>query len=216
MKGSFSRCRFLKEFEFEEDSELHFIDEESFFCSSIEKIFIPKKIQKICNSTFCECNKLKKIAFSKDIQLKSIGSKAFYHSLIDEISIPSSVTEICSESFCKCFELKKIEFNQNPKLHSIGVRSFSQSKLKNFLIPEKVEEIHEKSFENCKFLQNIECLSFSIEIKNFCFHLCKNLIIASFSNVNVIAIANDAFESVSSDFIFFVNQSALMKFNITL
>ena len=62
------------------------------FCnSSIQKIFIPNEVTRICKLTFSECKELKQIEFSSNSKLETIEKDAFYYSPIETLFIPNNV-----------------------------------------------------------------------------------------------------------------------------
>ena len=96
---AFQDCRNLNKVEIPPNSKLQAIEKFAFTSSSIEEIFLPSKVLKICEFAFFCCINLKKIEIPPNSNLETIESHAFSNSSIEEIFIPSKVSIICDNAF---------------------------------------------------------------------------------------------------------------------
>lgn len=113
---AFHECSSLKDFEFQDNSQLQIIDKYALSCSTINKISIPKHVNCIMEYAFSSCSEMKKVDFHKNSELKLIDKFAFSWTSIDSIVIPSHVTFIGKNAFYKCNVLQIIEINENSQL----------------------------------------------------------------------------------------------------
>lgn len=95
----FFSCAELKHVEFPKDSKISIINEDVFYETGIDSIFIPDSVKQICIQAFGECNHLKHVEIGLDSELQIIEKEAFSNSLVESILIPASVFEL-REGWC--------------------------------------------------------------------------------------------------------------------
>ena len=147
------------------DSELRIIGREAFLRTSIESIFIPCRVTKICKDAFSDCKSLHKVEFDKKSELEIIEKGAFKNSVIRSISIPSKVIKL-EEGWCSnTVELKSVTVSRNnPNFISIDdkfifgkkdensddfeVLVFACRDIKEYKIPPNITRIASNAFES--------------------------------------------------------------------
>lgn len=90
---AFHSCLYLRQIEFEKDSQLQEIGYSAFDESSLIKIEFPSSLKRICKNSFFFCKKLSNVVFPKDSELQAIEEDSFSATMIDRITIPSKVVE---------------------------------------------------------------------------------------------------------------------------
>lgn len=86
--------------------------------TTIEKIILPKTIEKINNFAFQNCTKLKEIVFSEG--LKIIGDSSFWGTSIEKVTLPESLETIYPYAFFNCKKLQEITIGPNVKKMTLG------------------------------------------------------------------------------------------------
>ena len=71
----------------------------SFSSTSIEEIFIPSSVIKICEGAFSYCEYLTKVEIQLNSNLQTNGKHAFYNTEIEELYFPPSLKEL-KEGWC--------------------------------------------------------------------------------------------------------------------
>lgn len=163
---SLSDCKRLKTVTFSEDSELISIENDSFFQSSIESLFIPEKVVEL-NDLWCSStNNLNVISISPknerflyfqnqmiigkdDIKHRIYKNIVFVRRDIENVNVPSYIEKIKPFSFCHCQQIKSITFPENSELCLIDKFAFFLSRIEEISIPSHVTEICESAFDSC-------------------------------------------------------------------
>ena len=114
----------------------------AFAYSSIEEVFIPSTVSKICEYAFYKCQNLTKVEIPQNSNLEAIEKRVFSKTKIEEIFIPSTVSKICEYAFFKCYNLTKVEVPKNSNLQTIESRAFFNSNIEEIFIPTKVSKIY--------------------------------------------------------------------------
>lgn len=172
---SFSNCKKLKEVNFTQDSELLMIETDTFFLSSIEKINLPPKLEKLedgwCNYTsqlnsiiisdenknFCYLYEDKKIILGKSNLDQDIFDIIIFGCReLSELIIPKYIKRIDSSAFSNCIFLESVEIEENSELESIGSNSFFRAPLYDFFIPKHVKIIENSAFNDCENIRSIK------------------------------------------------------------
>ena len=214
---TFQYCDKLKCLEFSEDSELVSFEDSAFSFSTIEKLFIPSKVEKLNQNWCISANYLSDISVSpknkhftfynqmllykKDENQNTYDNLIFVSRNSEKIVIPSFVKKICKNSFYNCQRLIKVEFQKNSQLVSIQNDCFSDSPIKGFCIPRSTKKIGSNAFDFCLGLNCIELLSEEFKEDLVCFS-CRNLKAASFPNARQV---NISLTFVSPTFTLFIN-----------
>ena len=102
----FSDCKNIESIEFEENSELISLGNNSFSNSSIEQINIPENVKIIEKYAFSYCTQLKTINFTKNSKLEKIGEASFISTGIECIEIPDLIIKIEENTFNYCCNLQ--------------------------------------------------------------------------------------------------------------
>lgn len=119
-------------------------------CYSLNSVYLPKSVKKICDSAFLSCSSLK------------------------EIEIPDSVTEIEAKAFKGCLSLEKVKISNN--IEKIKLCTFSNcGSLTDVSIPDSVKKIGCGAFEWCIHLKNLKISKCVEEIENCAFEGCNSL-----------------------------------------
>lgn len=128
--GSFAFCSKLKSVIIQ-GANLKTIERLAFgYCEELEKINIPKSVEKIEKEAFIGCSKL------------------------TDITLYESLTDLGDEVFSRCYSLKTVVI-QGP-IKSIGEKSFNSCKnLEEITIPASVKEIKNNAFEACASLKDV-------------------------------------------------------------
>lgn len=170
---SFEHCRKIKSITIPDNSELQYIDEFSFYDSSIDHMSIPSSIIEIKEGWCCgliNLNELK-ILPRKEVNVQWIDNSIligksdvksdifdlliFARRNIEEVTIPAQIRRISSYSF-DCCGLKKVEFQENSQLQSIGIHGFASSAIESIKIPSQVTIIEDGAFCWCQQLLHVE------------------------------------------------------------
>jgi hypothetical protein len=104
---------------------LKFIELETFFCSTLESITIPRNVEILCLSCFSYCCSLSSISFESS-SLSRIESAAFAERCLHSVSLPENVVFIAGDPFLHSCEgrISNIdscqEFNEWKEAHQSG------------------------------------------------------------------------------------------------
>lgn len=151
-------------------------------CESLEKIVLPKTINKIADDCFTGCINLRYIIV--DSENITYDSRDNCNALIETKNnvlvvgcqntiIPESVSEIGARAFRNC-PLSKINIPDSVK--KIGNHAFSDCDLLTSLtIPESVTEIGDGAFQNCKNMKTVNIPKTVTKIGQAAFKNCQSL-----------------------------------------
>lgn len=171
--GTFYRCKYLSQIEFQDDSKLQFIGKSAFCIAGIKEIKIPSQVEMIGDSAFQDCEMLRNIEISMDSNLRTIGRLAFSNTSIESISIPPKLAEL-KEDWCQnTLKLNNVfvsdsnpYFRANDNKYIIGKSSNEQSNfdclifcvrnIEKITIPSYIEHICSHAFEKCVNLTEVE------------------------------------------------------------
>ena len=129
-----------------------FIEYGAFCNSSVEKVFLPKNLTRICSYVFYGCKNLKQITFPNTIE--RIEPYAFGESGLEELVLPNSVQHIMEFSFYNCTKLKSITFSEN--LKSIGTGAFAFTAVAEVSLPDSIRHLSAEVFMECDELVSIK------------------------------------------------------------
>ena len=141
-------------------------------CRDLEEVILPDGITEIATKAFAGCKKLKSIVLPKSV--KVIGFDAFKNSGIEHIDLPESLEVINDGAFEGCVNLKAIDLTKI-QLTRIGGRLFANTLLEKVEIPSCFTSIPDNCFTNCKELTEVDIDG---ELQNICssaFEGCSNL-----------------------------------------
>ena len=125
-ENAFSFCKYLKNFAFDDNTELNKIEKSTFAFSSIYKIIILAKITSISYDAFFKCKNLRNIELSSNSKLHEIN---WNFRFADSIYIPSSVNKIEIFFYCSEMNLQIIEFDENINKNLIKRKYFLNAKI---------------------------------------------------------------------------------------
>ena len=125
----------------------------------LERIDIPRSVEKIGTGAFCGCSRLEHIIITHD-RTTEIGPSAFQGcSGLKQIEIPSSVTDIGESVFQNCTGLTDIVIPSSVTV--IPEYAFKGcSELTSVIIPERVAEIGHYAFQGCSKLKYVEFIGY--------------------------------------------------------
>ena len=98
-KDSFQGNMKLTFIKFPEDSEISFIEEESFARCSIKSLIMPIQLTQICKFTFNSCENLKILEIPENSSVTTIQTNAFSKSFIETLIFSSKVNNL-EEGWC--------------------------------------------------------------------------------------------------------------------
>lgn len=111
----------IKTIEFEKESNITIIEQNSFSLTLIEKISIPSHVSTISFGAFSSCNNLKTLEVAEKSELKIIDDYAFAYSSIESFYIPQHIKIIGKNNLDS---MKIIEIAENSELSSLNIDSF--------------------------------------------------------------------------------------------
>ena len=150
------------------------IESGSFSSSSLEKLSLPKSIEKLedgwngylslkfgitipqRNPYFQYYNNQLLVVQSTEENKNVFDSIIFVNRCIQKVEIPSFIRKICSFAFSRCKNLISINFSDDSNLCEIGNYAFYQSSILHAVIPRKTSEIGQYAFHECIKLVSIE------------------------------------------------------------
>ena len=168
------------------------------YCSSLENVNIPNKIENLVVGTFAECSSLKNITLPDS--LKTIGEKAFENcNSIQNITFPKNLEEIGTRAFRCCKGLECIDFTQSTNLKTIKGSCFiACSKLKEVTLPDTVTSLGDNAFAQCSLLKIVHLPVNLTRIEHATFSQCSSLETINLSELtNLETIGNYAFNYCS-------------------
>lgn len=139
----------------------------------VEKVILPKSIERIKRSAFRNCSNLKEINLPSS--LEEIECRAFEGCKnLQRIEIPESVKFIDESVFEGCENLCEVKLPSG--LESIGDSAFKNCvNLKKINLPESLYYIGKNAFSNCKSLEQIIIPNDVISIQGKTFESCESL-----------------------------------------
>lgn len=165
---SFSNCKEIEKFEFENDSQLEFIDESAFSDASIENMIIPPHVKLIGASVF-NGESICSVKFSENSEFYSFDCYSFSWSSITSLSIPSSMYKFNTGWCCGTEFLTDINIFPNKNIENIiyfdnkfilgksdlssnvfDILIFARRNIKDVTIPSFIKIIEKYSFDSCK------------------------------------------------------------------
>ena len=197
--GTFWGCNSLTSVVFAPNSNLHHIDNQSFFkcvnltnivlpaelktidykafneCLALSEIIIPPKVTGIYDSAFFNCPALTKLTLSDSLQ--TIGAGAFNKTNIDTLTIPSNVSSIGKSAFINCSNLRMLNYNAK-EIEFFPARPnhvFPSGQYIKLNIGEGVEVIPDYFFEQNEHLDTLILPSSLISVGNNAFIRCEEL-----------------------------------------
>lgn len=147
-----------------------------FLKTSINKILIPSKVEKLGKQLFEEIPTLMKVSVmpnNKNFSLlneqflvgKSDKCSEIYDTIyyarhdLEEVIIPSFIKKICQGVFSNFKLLTTIEFSSQSELNSIDSYLFASSSIVEITIPPSVTRIGESAFLNANNLKQLNLLT---------------------------------------------------------
>ncbi len=108
-------------------NDITIIGENSFYCSSIKKLTLGKKVETIENYAFYECQKLTKVKWNK--ALKKIEYSAFETcNKLKNVELCETIKKIESRAFANCGSIPKIVFLHKMKMPTLEGEVFVEKK----------------------------------------------------------------------------------------
>ena len=89
--GAFKDNAKVKTVKFNQDSQLHAIEKDSFPGCTLESIVFPASLTRIGENAFVNCKNLKTVEFAAGSQLVALGKNVFPAELLPKITIPNDV-----------------------------------------------------------------------------------------------------------------------------
>ena len=129
---AFYGCKSLTRVKFARGSKLEKIGSGSFCETGIERVVVPKSVEKIREHAFRRCEDLKEVLIEAGSALKTIGEEAFNY----------------------CSNLTKTTFPEG--LEEIGIGAFARSGLENVEFPTSLRTIAQASFNECTSLKAVK------------------------------------------------------------
>ena len=173
------------------------------YCSSLQKVKLPKNLKVINEGNFYHCSNLKDLSIPDDVQdikmgafmgcdslteidlpsdLKNIGTDAFYGcDRLKKISIPDQVESVGYDAFFSCDSLEEVKFC-NPDSDIKGQAFGYCNSLKSVSLPANLKKIQRNMFHNCSNLEKVELPSALEEVGEEAFYECSQLQDVEFSD----------------------------------
>ena len=140
-------------------------------CYHLNEINFPTSLKNISVSAFWQCNALKEVNLNEG--LTELGSYAFYGcTQLRKVSLPSTLVNTNQNTFADCGMLEDVHFSEGLQVIAYGM--FRQCGLKDITLPYSLRTISEEAFrgnplENVIINEGLETLS------TRCFSNCKSL-----------------------------------------
>ena len=170
LQGSFENSP-VKSIQFARDSQVIYIDQESFTNSEIESIILPTSLIAIERRAFSCCKNLKVIKIPLDSNLRSIGNNAFRESKIESLYIPEYLDTLNVQWCSGLYELQKVKVNprnqffcsldddmlikKSYQTQEYDNLIFCNRYIESVIIPSFIRYIDHLAFNSCKRLQSI-------------------------------------------------------------
>lgn len=170
-------------------------------CPSLPEVTIQENVETIGNYAFSGCTALEKINFSEgkgETKLKSIGGGAFSGcKALKQLILPNNIETLAGDAFAGCSSLQNVSFRYKDKptsLSAIGGSAFEGcTNLITFAFQEGITTIGPSAFADCSSLTRADFPETLSLIDGKAFARCIGLKEASAYLVDVITIAEDAF-----------------------
>ena len=121
------------------------IGPECFLGAGIERIVIPKSVEKMQRSAFEDCGSLEEVVFEEGSKLETIQNKTFnWCRNLARVDLPDELESIDYDAFSYCENLKNIQLPNG--LKKIGIRCFAKSGLEEIVFPASVREVGAEAF----------------------------------------------------------------------
>lgn len=203
----FYNCKSLKTVNLPES--LLTMGKEAFFGSSVEQVYIPKKVTSMGINVFKRVSTLKTVTGMEG--LTSIPDSAFEDTSIRTIEIPESVTSIGKSAFEGCGDLSSVSGMKSVK--TLGTSAFDGCvSLTSFAMPKQVTQTPNYLFRNCISLSGVTGLEGITKIGTSSFEgtsALKELSFPSVTNVGDKAFASNRVDGRGDDKAKVVNPSGL-------
>jgi len=169
--GAFSDCSKLKNVRLSDN--LLSIGNFAFHDTGLERIELPKKLERIGRFAFQKCKYLESIELPDTLQ--SLETGAFYGcESLTEIKIPKKIKKISDSLFYECSNLKNVKMEDG--IEEIGQNAFSTCiALEKIKLPDSVEIINSFVFGKCRKLKTISLSKNLKQIAAQAFNFCNNL-----------------------------------------
>ena len=190
-ESSFKNNLNISAIRFPPDSEIQIIEKYSFALSSIEGIFIPRRVKTIGEGAFMLCHKLQFVEIPEDSELQTIEKSAFSSTLISSITIPDTFCEFKSGWSTRASRLSRVKIMPNNqryknygddliigksdiKSDNFDVLIFANRNIKAITIPPFIKIIASDSFAE-SIIESISIPSQVLRIDDSAFFCCKKL-----------------------------------------
>lgn len=128
-------------------------DSAFYSCIAIEKVLLPKTIERIGVSAYAGCNNLKSCTLPEGLNKIEVASFKGCKNL-PVVSFGASLKEIPFQAFADCGSLRSIDFGKSVKM--IGDSAFVNcSTLENVSVPKNIEEIGNSAFYGCTAVKSV-------------------------------------------------------------
>lgn len=136
-------------------------------CTSLEKVTLPKSIDKVPQMAFSNCA-LKN--FDIPANVTTIGYSAFSGNDFTSVTVPSTVKNMEGSVFAFCDQLK--EFHLPSNMTEIPEYTFAFSGLEHAEIPATVKKIGDRAFFDCNLLKTVDFKNDKVIVGQFAFKGC--------------------------------------------
>jgi len=158
---AFARCTSLKSLRLPDA--LEEIDQDLFYNSSIEELYIPKSVKDISPSAFSGCSKLKKVEVDPKNKKYCSLDNCVYNKEMTEILLCRNDGKIINDG--RLLSIEEDAFEKNDLIEeidipegveSIGLASFRDcTNLKRVTLPKSLKRINRCAFERCSSLEEV-------------------------------------------------------------
>ena len=126
-------------------SKLKVIGPECFLGAGLERMAIPKSVEKMQRSAFEGCGSLEEVVFEEGSKLETIQNKTFnWCRNLARIDLPDGLESIDYDAFSYCKSLNNIQLPEG--LKKIGIRCFAKSGLEEIILPASIKEVCAEAF----------------------------------------------------------------------
>ena len=148
-------------------------DEYFFEDNEVEKVFLPKSIERIGKRAFALCKNLKEVYFpDKAIHF---GKEVFKGcSSLENISLPNGIITFGTELFADCTSLKDVKLPEDLRYIPYGT-FYDCASLEKIVLPDSVEIIGKNVFHGCVALKEIAIPPKVERLDELTFYGCTSL-----------------------------------------